>query len=512
VTPARRGLGNWVRLAVGLAAAAAAVELGVRAVVFGWAPARLQPASLRRAGAFADPSEDLWWQLRRRFGEGVEPDRPASYDPELGWIPAGVVNKLNYDHFARRGLAQRRPVLLYGDSFAQCVTSERDCFQGLLEASELGARFALMNYGCGGYGLDQTYLMWKRSMGLWTELRPIVLFSLLVDDDLDRSLLELRGWAKPRFQIRDGELVLERERVPESTAWLADAIPPPTSWAWRALVRSRAVPRALRARLSGETRRAQRARDLGALMLEDVARELRELRLPFGFVLFHSFEGTRAPERLEWREDFLVELMEQLDAPYVLTREALAEEARATGQPLEAFFVMEAFGYGHLNAAGNAVVFGQVRDLLERLEPEDPYRPPLGPWCIEDTLAAGRFAAARYENGRRAPFLEPEDQSRLCLKVGRQGPTEASYALDGRARRFAGLAWTPGEPGTQPERVTLTLLADGVELLALEVRRGDPKLPFEVDLTGRQRLVVRAGDGGDGYQGDLLVISSPAFD
>jgi hypothetical protein len=41
--------------------------------------------------------------------------------------------------------------------------------------------------------------------------------------------------------------------------------------------------------------------------------------------------------------------------------------------------------------------------------------------------------------------------------------------------------------------------------------RGRAPEPFEVDLTGRRRLVIVVDDGGDGVAGDELALAQPRF-
>ena len=95
-------------------------------------------------------------------------------------------------------------MLLFGDSFCECATPPEECWQGLLERSPLGPRFALVNYGTGGYGLDQVLLLARRVLDRWRGRDPLVVVGILVDDDLDRDALALRNFPKPRFRLADG--------------------------------------------------------------------------------------------------------------------------------------------------------------------------------------------------------------------------------------------------------------------------------------------------------------------
>ena len=492
-----------LRVALVLFGAALLLELAARAVVFGWVPA----PRLRAPGNFAAPGEDEFWTLKRYLepagtGFPTEPPRP---DPQLGWLNRWI-DPVTYDHRVHTTLAGRRPVLLFGDSFAHCLTPEDECFQGLLERSELGARYALANYGVGGYGVDQTYLLMRRALDLWDE--PVVIFSLYLDGDLDRAGLEFREWPKPRLRIRAGELTPERERLPGGAEYMQREFPPRTSWAWRLLVHSDLLPESWRERIGLRRRREQRVRAVCALILEEAARELHRRELPFLFVLFHSRQSSSAPEILDWREGAVVELLTRLEVPYLLAGPALVADSKDSGLTIGDYFLQQGRGRGHLNARGNEVVHDGMMALVSQLAPGSNRRPPLDARRIAHTVLRGRVAAAGYEEGVRPPL---EDPRRLYLRVGGGGPTEVHYDLERSARSFEAAAWIPPGGDRALGSVDLAVIADGQVLLELPVRGGEALRPFEVDLTGRRSLVLRAGDAGDGITGDLLVLGSPRF-
>jgi len=509
----RRSLRVALRIALVLLATALLLELFARALLFGWVPAdRLGLSGLRAPAAFADAGEDEYWTLKRyleaeRGRELSEPNKP---DAELGWVKR-YVTPGTWAHKAHVLLEGRWPVLLFGDSFAQCVTPQKDCFQGLLERSDLGSRYLLMNYGVGGYGVDQAYMLMTRSLDQWQHRLPVVVFSLFLDGDLDRTGLEFREWPKPRFELRDGELVLEREQLPSTVEYMQREFPPRTSWAWRMLVHSQLLPERWAERLSGRDRREERVRQVSLLVLERAAQELRRRELPFCFVLFHGQRSASRPEVLGWRENEVVALLERLDVPYVLAGPALIAASEEEGRPLRDYFLRELPGRGHLNALGNEVVLRQMMERVEEQRALHEATRPLGPWLISKVVRTGRVASARYEEGERPQFEAPEDRRRLFVRVGKAGPTEVHYDLEGRVRSFEALAWIPPGGSRGAGSVAFEVIADGELLLELVVRGGEPKRAIEVDLAGRTSLVLRAGDAGDGVGGDLLLLSRPTF-
>lgn len=115
----------------------------------------------RDPGLYAHPfCDDDHWKLRYLF-TGKTKNPPDRF---LGWIKPNISKDI-YLHKSVPLLKSRRPVLLYGDSFAKCKQSEL-CFDEILNSdSDFNKHFYLLNYGVGGYGLDQIYLLFKYSIG-----------------------------------------------------------------------------------------------------------------------------------------------------------------------------------------------------------------------------------------------------------------------------------------------------------------------------------------------------------
>ena len=197
---------------LGLALAAGGIELGFRFLLFSPSSiARRLGAGLRKPERFSDPMcEEEYWRLQDLFLDPAHSQQAPNPDPVCGWT--GPITPGTYAPTQPYDLRGRRPILLYGDSYAQCVTPVGQCFQTLLENSDLADRYCLVNYGVGGYGLDQEYLLLKHSIDRWKDLDPIVVVSFLVDDDFSRNVLAFRCWPKPRLRI-DGRS-FRREEVP----------------------------------------------------------------------------------------------------------------------------------------------------------------------------------------------------------------------------------------------------------------------------------------------------------
>jgi hypothetical protein len=366
---AKRARTRLLRIGLVLFAAAALFELGVRAVLLGgWFADRRELDFLREPGAYASHREDLHWQLLLHLDrKGVYRLDPFNYDELLGWLPVEV-EAGTYEHAARRELAGRRPVLLFGDSYAACAGSPGRCFEQLMAESELAERFVLVNYGCGGYGVDQIHLLLERSLPLWVDEDPIVLVGVLLDDDLDRARMELRGWTKPRLALRDGALVPERDVVPSTRDYMRTHFPPTRLWSWDLFARSALVPVRLGTALRGQRGADEACRVLSEHILNATVDELERHDVPAAFLLFNSFMSIRDPAQLAWRETTVTALLERRGAHYVLPRKRFRKRVEGGQNKVEELYKMTPPAPNHFTALGNEVAFRDViAPLIERL-------------------------------------------------------------------------------------------------------------------------------------------------
>jgi hypothetical protein len=151
---------------------------------------------------------------------------PASFDPELGWVPKqaawgdhitilenGV--RSNGDGEVRGGT---EPILAVGDSFTfGSKVADWETWPAQLE--KITGR-KVVNAGVFAYGIDQSFL---RATRLGRSQFSTVIFSF-VPDDIRRCQLS-EGWSsqKPYFDFNDGQLTLQNVPIPPSSP------PPKTS-------------------------------------------------------------------------------------------------------------------------------------------------------------------------------------------------------------------------------------------------------------------------------------------
>ena len=359
----RRSLRLLGRLAIVIAISALLLEGFFRYVLFGDDPfaRRLGTAlpSLREPQSYAHVRSREYWLLKYALDPSGR--REANYDPILGWMNPHIERE-TYRYLEAGERGGRRPILFFGDSFASCVTAKEDCWQGLLADSDLGERFVLLNFGNGGYGLGQISLLCRLALPAYLDQDPLVVVSLLVDDDLDRAVLGFRSWPKPRFLVdAEGQAQVAGGSIPRTRQEFLDregiGI---SSYALRHLLfgtpfGSRLVPGWKRSYRLDHNRSV---RALTRALLADLVEHLEQTGLQFTFLLFHgeSFLRDRSPYR--WRDELVIEELDRLGAPMLLAREALREDLGRSGHDVKDYFIPRGRkGEGHYGALGNQVVF-----------------------------------------------------------------------------------------------------------------------------------------------------------
>lgn len=455
--------------------------------------------------------EDLHWELKDHFLRRQGQPRPAPRDARLGWT-SGYFDGANGAHLDDDPASGKRPILLFGDSYAAGVTEPEDRYQTLLALSGAGREFVLLNYGVGGYGVDQMLLLMQGVLDRFRERDPLVLVGVLVDDDLDRCILSVREQPKPRFELRDGELQLVGD-VPSYEERFADGPSFTASYLWRGLTRgTRLVPRALNDSLTGYARLDREKDALSRVILAQMLRELDRRALEPRFVLFHNLPSIERRDQLGWREQAMREPLAASAAKIVDMRQAMLALSARTGEDVADWFDHVPARGGHFNARGNRVAFEIIAASLEELAPLCSTPAPL---TIRDWSARelrGAQAAVEFEARRSPAFPHPSERPRLSVRVGADGPTEIQYDLGARATRFEADAVLADLPGAPRASVELSFIVDGELLRSTTLRRATPRERIELDLRGKRSLTVRASDAGDGIAGDWVALAQPRFE
>lgn len=470
------------------------MELGLRFLLFSDNPGiRKATTRLRSAGHYALQSSPDYWKLLRLFANGKR--KEANHDPVLGWMPE-LVEAATYDHEEHDPRDARRPVLLYGDSFAQCVTGADACWQAIMERSELAADYKLLNYGVGGYGFDQAFLMMRQSLDNYAAEDPIVVLSLFLDSDLDRSVLPFRGWPKPRFEISsDGQLTLPGQVARDPLAYLAANPPRIRSYLWRYLLHAtKLIPAKQRFHWNGKAELAKEIRRLNRHILEEAHRLLESRGIEYFVLLFHGRGYFRTPPADKWREAYFTKELDKLGMPWVSSLEVLQEHMAESGKTSQEYFIVRGHGEGHYNPFGNEVVFEALRRGIAKNYTGVPMPDAID--APTDRVLPGPASFARYGNKPLPPFKADEDTPRWVLGADPAGETQLRFRLFRQARSFeAILKPVPGKRLNE-DSLKLVLWCDGEARRTLTLEPQAPPQPVEVDLEGVDDFRIQWGGAG----------------
>jgi len=359
-SPRRRKIRNALLTSiVGILVALLGAELTIRIALFHpGVPLGALGASLRDPGRYSDGnSEDDYWKIAwLQRAPAARTDGPGA-DPIVGWTGPSIAPG-TYAHAQEGQVGDRQLVLLFGDSFAYGVGRGQDRFQAILERSDLGQRYALLNYGVGGYGPDQVYLLLERALDRFAARDPIVIVSLLMEGDMERSVLSFRSWPKPRLDLVNGALVARGPVETNAAKYIAEHPLTIRSYLWR-LFRYRRSAFQLDERIEAEKQ------SLNRQILIEIERELSRRKLRHFFLVFHNERGAlKAFERFAWQEKLLHDVCAELSIPLVDTRTYLS--FAADGRPE---LCAQLYGHGeplngHHSALGNLVCFEAIRQGL----------------------------------------------------------------------------------------------------------------------------------------------------
>jgi hypothetical protein len=467
------------KAALALAAGLILAEVALRSLLFSDHPTVARYGrSLRVPEKFAARSyDDSYWQLQLAFRAGRS-RRSTPFDPLLGWVRFEVT-PLTYEHSDAARVGERRPVLLYGDSYANCVTVKDLCWEGLMERAALGRRHAVINYGTGGYGLDQIVLLVRATLPLWIERDPIVVVSLLVNSDLERSVLRCRDLPKPHFGFdEEGRLELDGPVAATPSEFLADHPLRIRSYLWRWLLHGSGIlPESWVRRLTDQAAKIAGCRELNRALLDLVVSELEASGVQYFFLLFHSRASYTPDASLDWEEPFVIEELERLGAPFLLSRVFVRAAALERGVSESSLHFEEGAGRNHLTPAGNAAVFGAFMRGIERRYHEIAALRWLG-WDLLERQ--GEATSVRWQDD--AQGAEP---AALVIEFGAPGLARMHYTLAARAKRLSAHI---RREGPADSRTTLSIRLDG--RIAREEDLGPQGHELELDLHAAQTLEI----------------------
>lgn len=297
-----------------------AAELGLRILIYG--DSRIG-SFLRYPGLYADSYSDddyqkllYWW-----WKAGRPADRP---DNLLGWVKRDITPG-SHIHAKESALGSRQPVLLYGDSWAECLAPADDCFNAILEKDRrFRERFHLINFGVGGYGVDQAFLLYKATVPRFTD--PLIVFSFL-DEDMDRAVLHV---LKPFFVQGQSGLDVQGTPVsPDAKGYFESHPPQIWSYLYRMAIYSdrSPLPEAAKAYLRGDLAKIKKKEEISRAILLAAHEDMEKRRLRHVFLVFEeTFKVWKSDDQLvsggirptaSWHRPFLEKFFAEHAIPHI---------------------------------------------------------------------------------------------------------------------------------------------------------------------------------------------------
>lgn len=298
----------------------------------------------RNPAFYADPySEDDYWKLLFRI-EGIDNPRKRTSGP-IKWvnqvIPIDTLKHLDYEK-----INDRRPVLLYGDSFARCSVVKPGCFEDILNSDdEFAAKHYLLNYGVGGYGLDQIYLLFSHSVEHYKS--PLVVLSFMTQD-IDRSILSFRGAQKPHFIIENNEMKLVNKPFnTELVEAYTDSNPQIISYFYRRILHSQFIRKLLPYKIISYLKKdnyyKEKKIQINKKIIIEIIEELKARDLNYVFLIFHPAylpEGGSLIDNVpDWRSSFIKKVLDENVVPYIWSKDIIINKIKEENRPLSDFFI-----------------------------------------------------------------------------------------------------------------------------------------------------------------------------
>lgn len=173
-------------------------------------------------------------EIIKKLEKPISERAHTKYDSEIGWV--NIPNKYipnmygpnvyiktnskgfrNNVEFSKNNPTDRTRIICSGDSmtFGYGVDNENTWCQIL---TKLDNNLETINMGLGGYGIDQSYLLYKRNGTIIDH--DIHLFSFITNDFLRMKKPEFLGYGKPVLKINEGKIVVENVPVPRRTYYM----------------------------------------------------------------------------------------------------------------------------------------------------------------------------------------------------------------------------------------------------------------------------------------------------
>ncbi|MEM8859813.1 MAG: hypothetical protein AAGD96_15910 [Chloroflexota bacterium] len=320
---------------------------------------------------FDDAFEVKWyyWWLERHKNAGVEIYFSYDdYDETLGWVSKPNLEahssdidqtmlstnsnrlRMTYD-VPYENTAGNQRILVLGDSFTfgENVNDDEN-YPYLLDQALPDT--TVINAGVHGYGHDQMLIYFQED---GVKYSPDIVMVGFLSTDVSRNVLKFRDFAKPKFELNDGELELTNVPVPKPNEVLADSY-----WRSRTMDVGQIFYDIFRQR-TGRLK-AEEAEITTAILDEIVATTQEIGAIPVLVYMPWGEEITEDLDLVEW-EAFMLSYCEQNPEVHCTTLRPEFADGLAAGTT---------FHEGHWKPPGHQVVADGVFDFLVKSELVNP--------------------------------------------------------------------------------------------------------------------------------------------
>ena len=287
--------------------------------------------------------DDDYWRLQMMWAPPDQRPKLEHTHPLLGWsqVKVSPENPLGLSDTTRKRLVDdgRKKILFYGDSYVAGSGDSDHRLPKYMEDRMPGTE--VLDLGVGGYGTDQSYLLFRETWRM-TGGKPAIIMGVLTED-MDRAVLDIRTAPKPhlapgakgRLQPRDGPLPRD-----------------PNEWLEKHPLRIKSYLASLllhQVRDREYNPRQEEVKRLNHPIIEAVDMTAEDEGLELLYVIFYA---TGRITRPDWREAFLKEELARLSIRYLDTRLPIDAWCRKTRRPVEDLYAPD----GHHNNLGNSVI------------------------------------------------------------------------------------------------------------------------------------------------------------
>lgn len=275
----------------------------------------------------------------------------------IGWTHARTEKNPEGLSWERK-IDMRPKILLYGDSFMEGVLTNEVSIPAFLQ--KRFPTFQTLNYSSSGYGLDQISLRYKLSSQKYKN--PIIIFSALTED-IDRSILSIRGIRKPYFERKpNGDYFAEEISSTLSFhQWLKNNPPNISSYSFAFIKNTFEL---ISSGFDGSNSNCKKEEklSLNSYLLSDVTKRAKELNHRFIALIFISQRTFLKP--YSWRHQFLISFFKEKKIPYIDTKEVIEKDAAKKGIQYTEYFNKTD---GHPNERGNQLISDSIEIAINNL-------------------------------------------------------------------------------------------------------------------------------------------------